>query len=93
MAKGIICMSEFLEGIVKDLDDEYTTIAAEGKSSAEFSGTIDTGSVILNAIFSGSLYGGVAYNKLTSDFSKYFQSLESFMDEFTTIFFRQLENR
>tara|TARA_B100001123_G_scaffold436720_1_gene567544 strand:- start:48 stop:779 length:732 start_codon:yes stop_codon:yes gene_type:complete len=35
----------------------------------------------------------VAYNKLTSDFSKYFQSLESFMDEFTTIFFRQLENR
>ena len=35
----------------------------------------------------------VAYNKLTSDFSKYFQSLETFMDEFTTIFFRQLENR
>jgi len=35
----------------------------------------------------------VAYNKLTSDFSKYFISLESFMDEFTTIFFRQLENR
>ena len=66
MAKGIICMSEFLEGIVKDLDDEYTTIAAEGKSSAEFSGTIDTGSFILNAILSGSLYGGVANNKITA---------------------------
>ena len=59
-------MSEFLESIVKDLDDEYTTIAAEGKSSAEFSGTIDTGSFILNAILSGSLYGGVANNKITA---------------------------
>ena len=35
----------------------------------------------------------VAYNKITSDLSKYFISLESFMDEFTTIFFRQLENK
>ena len=33
----------------------------------------------------------VAYNKITSDISKYFLSLESFIDEFTTIFFRQLE--
>ena len=59
-------MSEFLESIVKDLDDEHTTIAAEGKSSAEFSGTMDTGSYILNAILSGSLYGGVANNKITA---------------------------
>lgn len=35
----------------------------------------------------------VAYNKITSDLSKYFVSLETFMDEFTTIFFRQLENK
>ena len=35
----------------------------------------------------------VAYNKLTSDLSKYFQSLETFIDDFTTIFFPQLENR
>ena len=35
----------------------------------------------------------VAYNKITSDLSKYFISLETFMDEFTTIFFRQLENK
>ena len=33
----------------------------------------------------------VAYNKITSDLSKYFISLETFMDDFTTIFFRQLE--
>ncbi len=35
----------------------------------------------------------VAYNKISSDISKYFVSLETFMDEFTTIFFRQLEKK
>ena len=35
----------------------------------------------------------VAYNKISNDISKYFISLETFMDEFTTIFFRQLENK
>jgi len=58
-------MNDFMSGLVKDLDDEGTTIAAEGKSSAEFSGTIDTGSYVLNAVLSGSIYGGVANNKIT----------------------------
>jgi len=35
----------------------------------------------------------VAYNKISSDLSKYFMSLETFMDEFNTIFFRQLEKK
>ena len=35
----------------------------------------------------------IAYNKITSDLSKYFISLETFIDEFTTIFFRQLESK
>ena len=35
----------------------------------------------------------VAYNKISNDISKYFVSLETFMDEFTTIFFRQLEKK
>ena len=35
----------------------------------------------------------VAYNKISSDLSKYFISLETFIDEFTTIFFRQLESK
>ena len=35
----------------------------------------------------------VAYNKITSDLSKYFISLELFIDEFSTIFFRQLESK
>ncbi len=35
----------------------------------------------------------VAFNKISNDISKYFISLETFMDEFTTIFFRQLEKK
>ncbi len=35
----------------------------------------------------------VAYNKISNDISKYFTSLETFTDEFTTIFFRQLEKK
>lgn len=34
----------------------------------------------------------VSYNKISSDLSKYFISLESFIDQFSTIFFRQLES-
>ena len=34
----------------------------------------------------------VAYNKISSDLSKYFMSLETFIDQFSTIFFRQLES-
>ena len=34
----------------------------------------------------------VAYNKISSDFSKYLMSLDSFIDQFSTIFFRQLES-
>ena len=58
-------MSEFLDKLVKELGDEHTTIVAEKKSSAEFSGTIDTGSYVLNAVLSGSLFGGVPNNKIT----------------------------
>ncbi|MBF86033.1 MAG: recombinase RecA [Acidobacteria bacterium] len=58
-------MDEFLDSLVKNLGDEHTTIVADKKSSAEFSGTIDTGSYVLNAVLSGSLFGGVPNNKIT----------------------------
>ena len=66
MVEGVILMSEFLESLVKDLADENTTLAVDGKSSAEFSSFIDTGSYVLNAVLSGSLYGGVPNNKVTA---------------------------
>lgn len=59
-------MSEFFRDLVEEIKDEDTTIAADGLGSSEFSGTIDTGSYILNAVLSGSLYGGVPNNKITA---------------------------
>jgi len=59
-------MSDFFRDMVKQLNDENTSIAEDGLASAEFSGTIDTGSYILNAALSGSIYGGVPNNKITA---------------------------
>ena len=55
-------MSDFFRNMVKELNDENTSIAEDGLSSSEFSGSIDTGSYILNAALSGSLYGGIPNN-------------------------------
>lgn len=59
-------MGDFFRNFVEDLKDEDTTIAADGQSAGEYTGTIDTGSLILNALLSGSLYGGVPNNKVTA---------------------------
>ena len=58
-------MSDFFRNLVKDLKDEDTSMAIDGTGSAEFGGFVDTGSYALNAILSGSLYGGVPDNKVT----------------------------
>ena len=54
---------DFLKNITKGMD--YTHVLDEGKNSSEFTGSIDTGSYILNAAISSSLYGGVPNNKIT----------------------------
>ena len=59
-------MSDFFRNLAEDIKDEDTSIAADGLSSGEYSGTIDTGSFILNAVMSGSIYGGVPNNKVTA---------------------------
>ena len=56
----------FFRDLINEIKDEDTTIAADGAGSAEFGGFIDTGSYILNAVLSGSLYGGVPDNKITA---------------------------
>lgn len=58
--------TNFLKEIIKDLGDVDTHIADDGLHSSEFSGAIDTGSYILNAALTGSLYGGVPNNKITA---------------------------
>ena len=54
----------FLNNVIAGIDN--TNIIATGENSSEFSGSIDTGSYILNAAMSGSLYGGVPNNKITA---------------------------
>ena len=59
-------MGDFFRDLVDDLKDEDTSIAADGLGAAEYTGTVDTGSYILNGVLSGSLYGGVPNNKVTA---------------------------
>ena len=59
-------MSNFFTDLVDQLKDEDTKILSEGGASAEYSGCIDTGSYALNAVLSGSIYGGVPNNKVTA---------------------------
>jgi len=53
----------FFKTFIHDLGDPDTTVASDGTASSEFTGYIDTGSYILNAAISGSLYGGIPNNK------------------------------
>ena len=59
-------MNNFFNNFVEDLKDEDTTLASSGKAASEFSGTIDTGSYLLNALLSGSIHGGIPNNKITA---------------------------
>lgn len=47
------------------LENEYATIASEG-STADVSGLVDTGSYVLNALYSGSIFGGMPSNKINA---------------------------
>jgi len=58
--------NSFFKNLVEQIKDEDTSIVADGQGSAEYSGCIDTGSYILNAVLSGSLFGGVPNNKITA---------------------------
>lgn len=64
----------------KSLGDEFTTVLADGLGSGEYDGFIDTGCYMLNAIMSGSIFGGMPNNKTCciagpSDTGKTFFSL------------------
>ena len=59
-------MSNYFSDLAKAMNDENTHLLSDGNNSAEFTGWIDTGSYILNALVSGSLYGGVPNNKVVA---------------------------
>lgn len=59
-------MSDFFKKLITETGLEYTSMANSGEGAGEFSGYIDTGCYMLNAVLSGSLYGGASNNKITA---------------------------
>ncbi len=56
----------FLQDIVKEIDNEYAAVVADGVSSGDTAEYVDTGSYIFNGLVSGSIYGGIPSNKITA---------------------------
>ena len=59
-------MNDFLKNIVKEVGNEYATLAADGVEAGDVNSYIDTGSYIFNALLSGSLHCGLPSNKITA---------------------------
>ena len=54
---------DFLKDVIKEIGDDYATVADKIDDTER---TVDTGSYILNALISGSVFGGVSGNKITA---------------------------
>ena len=59
-------MNAFLKSVIKEVGNEYAQIVADGVEAGDVDSYIDTGSYILNALLSGSIYGGLAANKVSA---------------------------
>ena len=56
----------FLKSVIKELDNEFASVADDGISSGDCDSFVDTGSFIFNALVSGSIFGGLPSNKITA---------------------------
>lgn len=59
-------MTNMFTSLLKEIDNEYAGIADEGVEAGDVTGFIGTGSYSLNALLSGSIYGGLPANKVTA---------------------------
>ena len=59
-------MTDFLKNVIKDVGNEYASLASNGVEAGDVNSFIDTGSYILNSLLSGSVYGGLPSNKITA---------------------------
>ena len=59
-------MNDFLKSVIKEIGDDYASIAADGVEAGDVDSFIDTGSYIFNSLLSGSIYGGLPANKITA---------------------------
>ena len=56
----------FLQKLVEDAKDVQINMASASKQSAQFTGFLDTGCKIFNALVSGSIFGGLPNNRITA---------------------------
>jgi RecA/RadA recombinase len=59
-------MEDLFNSLLKETGNEYAAIAEDGIEAGDITGFISTGSYSLNALLSGSIYGGIAANKVTA---------------------------
>lgn len=57
-------MSDFLNNIIKTSGNKFASIVDDGIEGSDVTGFTDTGSMMFNALLSGSLHGGMANNKI-----------------------------
>jgi len=58
-------MSKYLENLLSKIDNQDAAIASDGIKGSDVTNFIDTGSYVLNALLSGSIYGGLPGNKIS----------------------------
>ncbi len=58
-------MSKYLQSLITKINNPDAAVVSEGLEGADVTGFIDSGSYVLNALFSGSLYGGLPNNKIS----------------------------
>jgi RecA/RadA recombinase len=56
----------FLQQVIKESKNEYAALVSDGVAAGDVESFVDTGSYIFNALVSGSLFGGIASNKITA---------------------------
>jgi len=59
-------MSDIFNQLLAETDNEYAGIVDDGVAAGDVSGFIGTGSYAMNALLSGSIYGGLPQNKVTA---------------------------
>jgi RecA/RadA recombinase len=59
-------MSDLLNTLLSEIDNEYAAVVDDGVAAGDVSGFIGTGSYAMNALLSGSIYGGLPQNKVTA---------------------------
>jgi RecA/RadA recombinase len=59
-------MNNIFSDLIKEAGNEYAALVDDGIEAGDVTGYIGTGSYALNALLSGSIYGGLPDNKITA---------------------------